>query len=267
MAPQILRPQSRPGIAFEGSPFATGLHGDNRIETTFHPHRTLGSEKLKAVGTGRCRPVAAVLIFKLERMSRNIDEWGPFRNFLKKHGCRLESATEDLPFGYAYDKNTQALSPHAEEAPVVRRIFEQTAQLTTLENITDALNHEGLRTRARLFGSAASVRRRAASPPGTGSQRSRWKILRARIARTPRSGLRSEEGDPGLAVQNLNRISAPSETTPARDCRPCQRHGATGNATCPQAAEKRGTIPRQGLAGLHLRPALGVAADRPARPR
>ena len=142
--------------------------------------------------------VKVVLIFKLERMSRNIDEWGPFRNFLKKHGCRLESATEDIsettpsgrlknnlmlsfsqyerentaektqvkmvqqakrgywnggavPFGYAYDKNTQTLQPHAEEAPLVRRIFEQAAQLVTLEKIADALNHEGLRTRARLF--------------------------------------------------------------------------------------------------------------------
>lgn len=150
---------------------------------------------LRQIETGG---VKVVLIFKLERMSRNIDEWGPFRNFLKKHGCRLESATEDIsettpsgrlknnlmlsfsqyerentaektqvkmvqqakrgywnggavPFGYAYDKNTQTLQPHAEEAPVVRRIFEQAAQLVTLEKIADALNREGLRTRARLF--------------------------------------------------------------------------------------------------------------------
>lgn len=142
--------------------------------------------------------VKVVLIFKLERMSRNIDEWGPFRNFLKVHGCRLESATEDisentpsgrlknnlmlsfsqyerentaektkmkmvqqavrgywnggaLPYGYAYDKNTQSLLPHPEEAPVVRRVFEDAARLVSLEKIADALNREGLRTRDRLF--------------------------------------------------------------------------------------------------------------------
>lgn len=40
--------------------------------------------------------VKVVVIFKLERMSRNIDEWGPFRAFLDQHGCRLVSATEDI---------------------------------------------------------------------------------------------------------------------------------------------------------------------------
>ena len=40
--------------------------------------------------------VKVVLIFKLERVSRNMDEWGPFRAFLQKHGCRLESATENI---------------------------------------------------------------------------------------------------------------------------------------------------------------------------
>ena len=114
--------------------------------------------------------VKVILIFKLERMSRNIDEFGPFRSFLRKHGCRLESATEDIsestpsgrlknnlmlsfsqyekentaektqvkmlqqakrgywnggavPYGYDYDKNTQTLKPHREEAPVVRRVL------------------------------------------------------------------------------------------------------------------------------------------------
>ncbi len=142
--------------------------------------------------------VKVILIFKLERMSRNIDEFGPFRSFLRKHGCRLESATEDIsestpsgrlknnlmlsfsqyekentaektqvkmlqqakrgywnggavPYGYDYDKNTQTLKPHPEEAPVVRRVFEQTAQLVSLEEVADALNREGLRTRARVF--------------------------------------------------------------------------------------------------------------------
>lgn len=40
--------------------------------------------------------VKVVVIFKLERMSRNMDEWGPFRAFLQKHGCRLVSATEEI---------------------------------------------------------------------------------------------------------------------------------------------------------------------------
>ncbi len=142
--------------------------------------------------------VKIILIFKLERMSRNIDEFGPFRSFLKKHGCRMESATEDIsettpsgrlinnlllsfsqyekentaektqvkmhqqakrgywnggavPFGYAYDKNTQTLVPHPEESLIVRRVYEQAAQLVSLEQVADALNREGLRTRARLF--------------------------------------------------------------------------------------------------------------------
>lgn len=40
--------------------------------------------------------VKVVLIYKLERVMRSTDEWIPFRAFLKQHGCRLESATEDL---------------------------------------------------------------------------------------------------------------------------------------------------------------------------
>lgn len=150
---------------------------------------------MRQIETGGVR---VILIFKLERMSRNIDEFGPFRRFLKKHGCRMESATEDIsettpsgrlknnlllsfsqyekentaektqvkmlqqakrgywnggavPYGYAYDKNTQSLQPHPEEAAVVRRVFEQAAKLVSLEEVADTLNREGLRTRARLF--------------------------------------------------------------------------------------------------------------------
>lgn len=40
--------------------------------------------------------VKIVLIYKLERVLRSTDEWVPFKAFLKKHGVRLESATEDL---------------------------------------------------------------------------------------------------------------------------------------------------------------------------
>ena len=142
--------------------------------------------------------VKVVVIFKLERMSRNMDEWGPFRAFLEKHSCRLESATEDIsesepegrlknnilisvsdferrntakktrikmrqqamrgywnggmvPYGYTYDKNTQSLQSHPRHAPVVRRIFEQAAQLVSLTDIANALNAEGLRTPERVM--------------------------------------------------------------------------------------------------------------------
>ncbi len=142
--------------------------------------------------------VKVVLTFKLERVSRNMDEWGPFRAFLEKHGCRLESATEDIsesepegrlknnimisvsdferrntakktrikmeqqamrgywnggpvPYGYAYDKNTQTLLPHPVEGPILRRIFEQSAKLVSLTEVANALNAEGLRTKERVM--------------------------------------------------------------------------------------------------------------------
>ncbi|OAM87141.1 hypothetical protein AW736_24225 [Termitidicoccus mucosus] len=141
--------------------------------------------------------VKVVLVFKLERLSRNMDEWGPFRAFLQKHGCRLESATESIsevepegrlknnimmsvaeferlntakktrikmreqakrgywngglvPYGYAYDKNTQALQPHPTEAPVLQRIFQEAAKLMSLTDIANALNADGLRTKERV---------------------------------------------------------------------------------------------------------------------
>ncbi len=40
--------------------------------------------------------IKVVVIFKLERVLRSTDEWGPFRAFLSQHGCRLVSTTEDL---------------------------------------------------------------------------------------------------------------------------------------------------------------------------
>jgi len=144
----------------------------------------------------QARQVKVVVIFKLERMSRNLDEWGPFRSFLDTNGCRLVSATEDIsedepegrlknnimlsvadferrntakktrikmreqakrgfwngglvPYGYTYDKNTQTLQPHPEEAAVIRQIFEQAGQLVSLTDIANTLNAEGLRTKER----------------------------------------------------------------------------------------------------------------------
>jgi DNA invertase Pin-like site-specific DNA recombinase len=142
--------------------------------------------------------VKVVLIFKLERVLRSTDEWVPFRAFLQKYQCRLESATEDLsentpsgrlknnllmsvaeyerlntaektrtkmlqqakrglwnggfvPYGYAYDKNAQALQPHPEEAAVVRKVFEQAARLVSLTDIANELNAAGLRTKERVL--------------------------------------------------------------------------------------------------------------------
>lgn len=142
--------------------------------------------------------VKVVLIFKLERVLRSTDEWIPFRGFLQKHGCRLESATEDLsestpsgrlknnllmsvaeyerlntaektrtkmheqakrglwnggmvPFGYDYDAKAQALRPHPDEAPIVRRVFDLASKLVSLTQIANALNAEGLRTKTRDF--------------------------------------------------------------------------------------------------------------------
>lgn len=37
-----------------------------------------------------------VLIFKFERVLRSTEDWAPFRAFLRKHKCRLESPIEDL---------------------------------------------------------------------------------------------------------------------------------------------------------------------------
>lgn len=142
--------------------------------------------------------VKVVIVFKLERLSRNIDEWGPFRAFLQKHNCELVSATEDIseaepegrlknnilmsvsdyerrntakkvrikmheqakrgiwnggmvPLGYDYDLNTQRLTPNAAEAALVRRIFEQAAQLVPLTDIANTLNAQGHRTKPRVF--------------------------------------------------------------------------------------------------------------------
>ncbi|MBP6506427.1 MAG: recombinase family protein [Opitutaceae bacterium] len=50
-------------------------------------------ELLRQIEAGR---VKVVLIFKLERVLRSTHEWVPFRAFLRTHGCRLVSATEDI---------------------------------------------------------------------------------------------------------------------------------------------------------------------------
>ena len=168
--------------------------------------------------------IKVVLIFKLERVLRSTDEWGPFRSFLQQHGCRLVSPTEDLsdetpsgrlknnllmsvaeykrlntaekiriklneqakrgfwiggqvPFGYVYDETLQGLSPHPTEAVTLRRIFELAARLTSLTEIANTLNAEGLRTRARIFN------RRSGEKQNVGEKRFRSDIVRRLITR------------------------------------------------------------------------------------
>jgi DNA invertase Pin-like site-specific DNA recombinase len=168
--------------------------------------------------------IKIVLIFKLERVLRSTDEWGPFRSFLQQHGCRLVSPTEDLsdetpsgrlknnlmmsvaeyerlntaekiriklneqakrgfwtggqvPFGYVYDETLQGLSPHPIEAATLRRIFDLAASLTSLTEIANTLNDEGLRTRARIFN------RRSGAKQNVGEKRFRSDIVRRLITR------------------------------------------------------------------------------------
>lgn len=56
-----------------------------------------------------------------------------------------------VPYGYAYDKNSQTLTPHPDEAPVVRRIFQDAAKLVSLSDLANILNAEGFRTKQRLM--------------------------------------------------------------------------------------------------------------------
>ena len=168
--------------------------------------------------------IKVVLIFKLERVLRSTHEWVPFRAFLRKHGCRLVSATEDIsdetpsgrlksnivmsvneyerdntsekihlklveqakrgmwtggnvPYGYTYDAELQGLKPLPEEAAVLRRIYEQAAQLVSLTDIANALNDQGLRTRAR------TRQRRNGTKYAIGEKRFRTDILRRLIMR------------------------------------------------------------------------------------
>ena len=56
-----------------------------------------------------------------------------------------------IPYGYAYDKNTQTLRPDPIEAPVVRRLFKHAAELGSLTELANTLNAEGLRTKIRIL--------------------------------------------------------------------------------------------------------------------
>jgi DNA invertase Pin-like site-specific DNA recombinase len=80
-----------------------------------------------------------------------------------------------VPFGYAYDKNTQTLKPDAVDAPVVRRIFEHAAQLGSLTDLANALNAEGFRTKLR------PVRRRDGTEETIGNRLWRSDTLRLLI--------------------------------------------------------------------------------------
>lgn len=54
-----------------------------------------------------------------------------------------------VPYGYSYDKNTQTLKADPVEAPIVRRIYDEAAKLVSLHDLANALNAEGIRTKAR----------------------------------------------------------------------------------------------------------------------
>lgn len=80
-----------------------------------------------------------------------------------------------IPYGYAYDKNTQTLSVHPQEGAVVRRIYESAAGLMTLTDLANRLNAEGFRTKERYF------RRRDGTREVVGQQRFRSDGLRKLI--------------------------------------------------------------------------------------
>ena len=56
-----------------------------------------------------------------------------------------------VPYGYAYDKNTQKLGLHPVESVVVRRIYEHAAELISLTDLANLLNAEGFRTKQRFL--------------------------------------------------------------------------------------------------------------------
>ena len=219
--------------------------------------------------------IKIVLIFKLERVLRSTDEWGPFRSFLQQHGCRLVSPTEDLsdetpsgrlknnlmmsvaeyerlntaekiriklneqakrgfwtggqvPFGYVYDETLQGLSPHPTEAATLRRIFEMAASLTSLTEIANTLNDEGLRTRARIFN------RRSGAKQNVGEKRFRSDIVRRLITRPLYAGRVRMNGKefPGQHTalvsddlwERANAAILPAALPAARRFRNCDKH-------------------------------------------
>jgi len=243
--------------------------------------------------------VKIVLIFKLERVLRSTDEWGPFRAFLQKHGCKLVSPTEDLseetpsgrlknniimcvseydrlntadkiriklneqakrgfwtggqvPFGYLYDEAAQGLSPHPVEAATLRRIFAMAAQLTSLTEIANTLNDEGLRTRARIFN------RRDGRKQNIGEKRFRSDIIRRLITRPLYAGRVRMNGKefPGLHEalvtadlwERANAAIRPALLPAARRFRARDKHfhvlkgvahcGCCGRAMIPNASGK-----------------------------
>lgn len=82
-----------------------------------------------------------------------------------------------VPFGYLYDEALQGLSPHPTEAATLKRIYEMAAKLTSLTEIANTLNNEGLRTRARIF------KKRDGTRQNVGEKRFRSDIVRRLILR------------------------------------------------------------------------------------
>lgn len=80
-----------------------------------------------------------------------------------------------VPYGYAYDKNSQKLSLHPVESVVVKRIYERASELVSLTDLANLLNAEGLRTKQRF------LRRRDGTREVIGQQRFRSDGLRLLI--------------------------------------------------------------------------------------
>ncbi len=93
-----------------------------------------------------------------------------------------------VPYGYAYDKNSQTLSIHPEEAPIVRRIYADAAKLISLTDLANTLNAEGFRTKPRFF------RRRDGTREAVGHRQFRSDGLRLLITNPMYRGVVRFEG-------------------------------------------------------------------------
>lgn len=180
-----------------------------------------------------------------------------------------------VPYGYAYDKNTQTLTPHPDEAPVVRRIYEDVAKLVSLSDLANTLNAEGVRTKQRF------LRRRDGTREVIGKQLFRSDGLRLLVTNPMYRGVvrfggnEYEAQHPPLVTKELwDRANAAArETRPRPEVRVDEnmhhyllkgicRCGHCGRALVPKTcglsnnAGKRyryyncGTIVRQGRAGV-----------------
>ena len=81
-----------------------------------------------------------VLVWKLDRFSRDRYDSARYKHILKKNGGRI-------PLGYVLNHQTQKLEIDPVTAPLVVEIFIRYADGETVRSIVDDLNRRGLRTR------------------------------------------------------------------------------------------------------------------------